>query len=589
MRNAPVRLVVLLALAAAHSPASAADVDVTVESAPRGQATHGYSEILIRVVNKSSESHEVRLTYPKTTYSYGDNIRSVTRTVKVDAGGNLRVSLAWPEKHSVMGDGLGVAVDGREFEHAIPVGGSRGYRSYGSVRGGLILYSRTVDTRFPDWMRIGAAATNEYIRSESEIGLWSPNWVAYTRYDGVVVTEADLRTMPAEVKAAIGQYVECGGALLVLGAKSPLPGNWKLTRAPGAILHHSAAGFGICQVVANPELLQFWRPEYARIHEAWTATLTPWQRDRAPAEANRLFPVVEDVGIPVRGLVAVMFAFVILIGPVNLIVLARKKRKLWMFWTVPVVSFFTCLLVLGYMAATEGWQGRARAECFTILDENSRRASTIGWTGFYTPLVPRGGLHFGTDTEVTYQNGQDPYGGYSYRRSSSSGSALSMEWSSEQHLSSGWLTPRVPSHFAVRKSELRRERVAFSRGADGQIEAVNGLGADVETLWYMDEGGNLFRADGIAAGERGTLKPAPLQQSAVSARSVAPTLRSMYSGDWHNIVDRVKNDGVHLLAPRTYIAVLNAAPFTDEGMPGVSVRKTRSIVYGILKENNDGG
>jgi hypothetical protein len=582
VRDALVRLSALLALAAACSPAGAADVDVTVESGPRGQSIHGYAEIMVRVVNRSSESREVKLTYPKSSYSYGgDNVRAVTRTVKVDGGGNLRVSLAWPERQSAMGDGLGVAVDGREFEHAIPVGGSRGYRSYG-VHGAVILLSRSVDARFPDWMRPGGA-THEFVRSDVEIGLWSPNWLGYTRFDGLVLTDNDLRTMPAEVKAAIGQYVECGGSLLVLGAKAPLPGNWKAKANPGGFIQLHSPGFGHCQVIAKPELLPFWRPEYALIHEAWTTTLAPFQRDRAPAEANRIFPVVDDVSIPVRGLVTVMFLFVILIGPVNLIVLARKKRKLWMFWTVPVFSFFTCLLVLGYMAVTEGWQGRSRAESFTILDESSRRASTIGWTGFYTPLVPRGGLHFSTDTEVIYQNGADPYGSYSYGRGSSN-TALSMDWSSEQHLTSGWLTPRVPSHFAIRKSELRRERVAFSKGADGQVEAVNGLGADVVTLWYMDENGKVFRADGIAAGERASLKPA--SGPAVPGNT---KLRGLYTGDWYNVVARANTDAVNLLAPRTYLAVLDAAPFMDEGMPGVSVRKTRSIVYGILKENNDGG
>ena len=31
------------------------------------------------------------------------------------------------------------------------------------------------------------------------------------------MTAEDLRTMSAEVRSAVAQYVECGGALLVLG------------------------------------------------------------------------------------------------------------------------------------------------------------------------------------------------------------------------------------------------------------------------------------------------------------------------------------------------------------------------------------
>jgi hypothetical protein len=46
---------------------------------------------------------------------------------------------------------------------------------------------------------------------------WSSDWLAYSRYDGIVITADDLKAVPAEVRAALWQYVETGGALLVLG------------------------------------------------------------------------------------------------------------------------------------------------------------------------------------------------------------------------------------------------------------------------------------------------------------------------------------------------------------------------------------
>ena len=119
--------------------------------------------------------------------------------------------------------------------------------------------------------------------------------------------------------------------------------------------------------------------------------------------------------------------------------------------------------------------------------------------------MPRGGLRFGPDTEVAFQNGDD-YSGYGPRRSSS---ALTIDWTHEQNLSSGWLSPRVPAHFVVRKGEQRRERVTFTRGADGRVEAVNGLGADLTELWYADEAGAVFRATqpiSILAAPRSRLK-----------------------------------------------------------------------------------
>ncbi len=594
-------LAVFFASSLAHA-AKYGDIEVTIKSEPRGTATHGYAEVEFLVTNRSAQAaHEVRITYPKSSYSYGgDHLRAVSKNVTVGAGESAKVILAYPERIELRGNGAGVTIDGREEESALPVGtgsSSRGYYSYGSSspsRGPgtqvLVLYSKGVDTRFPDWVThsqtqfqsAGKYVSAETIRADQSTDQWSTNWLSYTRYGGVVVTATDLRGMSTEARNAIGQYVECGGSLFVLGRDPQLPGPWKLkadTKHPVSVAN---PGFGQCIATNQTELSPFPARVLTPVLESWSSTASPWQRTRTPNDANRTFPVVEDIGVPVKGLLALMFVFVIAIGPINLIVLARKKRKLWLFWTVPLMSFVTCLTVMVYMAVTEGWQGRSRIEGVTILDENTRRASSLGWTGFYTPLLPGSGLRFTPETEVCYQNGEDPYTS-SYSRRGSSNSALSIDWTREQHFTSGWLTPRVPAHFALRKSELRRERMTISKGADGSPEAVNGLGADLSQFWYRDENGKVFFAEAIPGGGRAALKPA-----AIAAPASEATLRSLYTGEWATLPDRLKTNGPALLAPRTYLGVMDAAPFLDDGLPGASVRKTRTVVYGILKEGGDG-
>src|SRR5205085_9080036 len=98
-------------------------------------------------------AHTVRLTYPKSSYSPGvDYLRAATRTVTVEPGKVARVSVAYPERLAVVGSGLGVAVDGREQDEALSLGGSsHGWRSRSSYGGygptpPLVLYSRTVAT-----------------------------------------------------------------------------------------------------------------------------------------------------------------------------------------------------------------------------------------------------------------------------------------------------------------------------------------------------------------------------------------------------------------------------------------------------------
>jgi hypothetical protein len=628
------------------STASAAgygDVDVVIESEPSVQAFHGYAEMWVRVTNRSQqEAREVRLTLPQHSYSPGeDHLRAVSRTIKVDPGKTARVALSYPLRLQISGNGLGVTIDGREQKDEVPTGPTRysrpGYASgYGSTGSGpqpTVLYSRSIDTRFPDWAEstrlelpralaagpvvkkglpprkpidpeagpdledpdepvmpgariIRGSSTTEpgrvnYVRADLPAANWSPNWLGYSRYDGIVLTAEDLRSMPDEVRSAIGQYVECGGSLLVLGKDPQLPGKWKPVKWPDQRGAECQAGFGSCFLIDRTDLSKEPWLYLEKVVPSWSRTLRPWSKTQSAGQANVAFPIVDDIGVPVTGLLTLMFVFSIAAGPITLFVLARRGRKLWLFWIVPLISAATCLTVFGYMAVSEGWSGRSRIVGITILDENTRRASSLGWSAFYTPLSAGGGLHFSPNTEVNFQNGDEDV--YRYRRRGSSAASLSIDWTGEQHLASGWMSPRVPAHFIVRKSELRRERITFSRGPDGRPEAVNGLGVDLADLWYADESGQVFHAQNVAAGAKISLDPV----EKLTSKTALKSLGDIYTSDWLKIVKEATAAGPALLKPRTYLAAMESAPFFDEGLLNAKSRRAQSIVIGIIKEGGD--
>ncbi len=636
------------------SAASYGDVDVVIETEPSVKATHGYAEMWVRVTNRSKqEAREVRLTLPKHSYSPGeDHLRAVSRTINVEPGKTARVALSYPLRLPISGNGLGVTIDGREQkdEVDVPSGSFRSpsYGRYGYSSTGpqpTVLYSKSIDPRFPDWAEItrvemarraifaappavrkgpvvgkgppvkppkgleeaadleepdempvlpgaraggGSGSMTEsaaaiLIRAESPAANWSPNWLGYSRYDGIVLTAADLRSMPDEVRSAIGQYVECGGSLLVLGKDPQLPGKWKLVKWPDRKGAECEAGFGACFVIERTDLSENPWLYLHRVVQSWSRVLRPWSTTHSATQANTAFPIVDDISAPVEGLLGLMFVFSIVAGPLTLVVLARRGRKLWLFWVVPVISALTCLSVFGYMALREGWSGRSRIAGITILDENTRRASSLGWSAFYSPLSSGGGLHFSPNTEVSFQNSDDndPRGRYRSRNSSSA--ALSIDWTGEQHLVSGWMSPRVPAHFIVRKSEIRRERITFSPGQDGRPEAVNGLGADLTELWYADESGNVFHAQKVGAGSKVSLDPAEKPDGSAALKSIG----NIYTSDWSKIAKEAGALVPALLKPRTYLAVMESAPFFDEGLQNAKSRRAQSVVIGIIREGGD--
>jgi hypothetical protein len=190
-----------------------------------------------------------------------------------------------------------------------------------------------------------------------------------------------------------------------------------------------------------------------------------------------------------------MFLFALAIGPVNLIVLSHKRRHIWLLWTIPIISLMTCCAVFAYATFAEGWKRHVRTEGLTILDERIHRATTIGWTAYYSSLTPGDGLHFGYETELTPQIVLE------------AGTPRTVEWTHDQHLSSGWVTARVPAHFMIRKSEIRRERVTIRQGGDAGLKVVNGLGTDIRKFWLADRDGTIHTATGIRAGAEAELVP----------------------------------------------------------------------------------
>src|SRR5207244_58111 len=143
--------------------------------------------------------------------------------------------------------------------------------------------------------------------------------------------------------------------------------------------------------------------DWLALMESWKKSATAFEKVRDVGDANSTFPIVEDIGIPLTGLTIIMITFAMLIGPVNFFLLSRMKRLIWIPWTIPAIALVTCVAVFGYATFGEGWGGHSRTETLTILDEHSHRATTIGWTGFYTPLTPGDGLHFNSETELIPQ------------------------------------------------------------------------------------------------------------------------------------------------------------------------------------------
>jgi hypothetical protein len=453
-----------------------------------------------------------------------------------------------------------------------PSGHAPLYGGYASRAAPLAaLTSARVDNGIRSRLWVGRSLGS--FQSELPPSQWSSNWLGYTRFDGVFVTAQDMDEAPAEVVQALRQYVTAGGTLVVIGPWQP-PADWthsSLNRHPG--VEERYVGLGALWLVEARDPDQVPLGAYRQITRSMGQTARPFRTNRTIEDANRVFPVVEEVRVPVRTLLVLMIVFAVLIGPVNLFVLARKQRRMWMLWTVPAFSLITCLVIWGVNIFAEGFGTDQRTLALTLLDQRTMTATSLGWTAYYAPLAPGDGLRFGRATELTPQIGI---------HHTTSGWARTLRWSDDQHLESGWIRSRVPAHFRFRRSAtFVRERLTFSRQADGTVRVVNGLGAAVERLTYADERGALYTLDRLGAGAGRAMQRARGGRGTVRSTPDQPW-RTLDERNWVDTARDLEARPADYLIPNAYVAVLDAAPFVETGLDA-SEHDARAVILGLVE------
>lgn len=593
----------LAGTAATHAADVFDDITVSADPMDSGTAYHGYLEHRFHVGNRSAtRPHQVTLQLPRSAGSYGNFLRRISRTVAVSPGSDCTVSLFQPSLRAA-GDGkVAVLIDGG-YAGEIDYRPSRDFEWYGSGHGKpQVLVSRSLNivaleqnmenTLFPNVTnRTPAAAAPhshygsgssssrlhelfDLIRTELDAPAWKENWLAYSSFDGIFLSEADLKRMPPNAREAVLRYVECGGSLVVAGSMD-IPHPWKNQpwHTPSGLKGY-AYGFGQCILIPTLAPEQLNRDQIQCLQRTWGHSLQPWTAERSIQGANASFPVIDKITVPYRALFVIMIVFAVLIGPVNLFILHRMNRPIWALWTIPLVSAITAGIVIVYAFASEGITPTLRIESVTILDQSSHRAATLGMASYYCPLTPRAGLRFGYDTEVSRFVEEN----WRHRNASS---GRTVDWTRDQHLASDWVSARVPAPFLLRKSERRRERVEITR-TDGGLAVVNGLGADIRNLWVADGDGKVYAASGISMGKQITLSAA---EKNLRAPSVANRLASFYAGaNWQVSAVAPSNAPAQLLAPGTYVALLDSCPFMEKALSGKARENTRSVILGFWEQ-----
>src|SRR5262249_14507329 len=157
-----------------------------------------------------------------------------------------------------------------------------------------------------------------------------------------------------------------------------VPAAWRRHAGTRAGVTVNTVGFGRCIVTPDAASAKWDAERWRAVFDDCARTGQPVSDNRSLSDLNRSLAPVDDLSVPRKGLLLMTFLFAVAVGPVSVWLLSRYNRRIWLLWTVPAVSLFTCMAVFGFVAISEGWQGHARATGLTVLDETEKRATTIG-------------------------------------------------------------------------------------------------------------------------------------------------------------------------------------------------------------------
>ncbi|MEZ6015192.1 MAG: hypothetical protein R3F49_08770 [Planctomycetota bacterium] len=265
--------------------------------------------------------------------------------------------------------------------------------------------------------------------------------------------------------------------------------------------------------------------------------------------------------VPMHLFAVILLVFAVLIGPVNFLVLKRLQRPGLLLVTIPVISLFATLGIVGFGILRQGLDLKGAAHSLTLLDQRNGHAVTFTRMALM-PGLATDDLRPSRGTTVhptTYDEGVTR--------------ELTVRHGEGLTLAGGWAPVRSVSNLLVSSDAVSRARIELKRTPAG-IEVFNGLEATLQALTLRDAEGRLYSLSGdatLAPGARATAAPAGAGAALLDARgrfSAQPELGALR--------ERV------LDGPAMYIARLASNPYIDWLGLDPNLREQEHILQGVL-------
>lgn len=403
------------------------------------------------------------------------------------------------------------------------------------------------------------ALVNSWLWIDFETSLAPVDWRAYQGFRSVAITDTEWRALPPGAKLALTTWVKTGGVMVVVAtdptstaATLGLPAN---DGGPTAI----ACGLGhlrVMSAVGVSELAQFVESntfQDANRQQSQDSRTVKWQ-NRAPG-----FFAAQGQGWLNLLLLGVVLVFAVVIGPINLFLIAPAARRHRLFFSVPIISLATVLLLLIAVLLGDGLGGKGTR--FVLIENRPGEGENTNHLVQYQ--TSRCGVMFSTGFTAPGSVFVEGLAGPNSTGRSDAQFQMTPE-ADGLHASGPWFASRTSQHFRLAGVAPTRGRVELT-GDGTTAKLTSTFDFPLEKLYFSRDGKEWWQASGLKSGE-------PVAVAALTRAELEGELKVALALAPEEIRDRVEQlrqrpqHFVALTAAPTAIATHGSIRWTDHGI-----------------------
>ena len=429
-------------------------------------------------------------------------------------------------------------------------------------------------------------------------------WVGLSGIDNVLISNDEFKSLtqvPAYQKL-IERWVAAGGNLIVFNAKNSLshadsvfplllgperatqPRRWttastnkkKLksfrtknfaSKPASKLTAKDQAAFspylnGSVWALVSPEKLS---ERFAKAHFDQNNPFGGSSKNSLHFGRNTVIPSVGNPPITLFGIITGFF--LVLIGPVILLIVTLNNDRRFLFFFVPVFSFLTCTGILGYAVIADFNKQLGRTETITALDSRSELAFSKASSAYYCGNQPP---YYVYDPITFVQSSSKSSSGFRIR-----------QLPEEQRLSSPRIQPRTIHGVFTAKPYPTKQRFLVTRSKDTPNfpQVTNLLGSRINLAFFEYEE-KMYLVRDLAAKQTAVGVESSLKNCREEFRAAITEQRTSSTSTFSQTANLEINSMTHQQTPRMFVATIDTNPAVDSITEPFDYKIQLHVVHG---------